>query len=59
MLQIKRFKKSIKIPDIMKTPGTFDGAQFNFRNILEIMAKKEVQYTHTNHHSELIQNFHA
>ena len=41
-LQLKRFKKSIEVPNIMKTPGPYDGAQFDFKDILIKFAKLEV-----------------
>ena len=40
----------MKIPEIKKTPGDFDGAQFNFEELLHIVATEEVTIvidTHT------------
>lgn len=32
----------MKIPEIKKTPGDFDGAQFDFEELLHIVATEEV-----------------
>jgi len=42
LIQLKRFKKGIKVPTISKTPGPYDGAQFDFMEILKLHAADEV-----------------
>ena len=41
-MQVKELKRSIDIPTISRTPGAFDGAQFNLHDILEHQIRKVV-----------------
>lgn len=41
-MQIKEYKRSINIPEIFKTPGSFHGAQYKFRDLLLEKAEEEV-----------------
>lgn len=41
-MQLKEYRKGIKVLEIVKTPGTFDGAQFRFLDLLKDKAEKEV-----------------
>ena len=41
-LQLKRFKKGINVPTIRKTPGPYDGAQFDFFELFKLHAEQEV-----------------
>ena len=47
LLQLKRCKKRIEVPAITKTPGPYDGAQFDFMDILTKLAETEVCTTNT------------
>ena len=41
-MQVGDFKRHMKIPEIKKTPGDFDGAQFDFEELLHLVATEEV-----------------
>jgi len=41
-LQLKNFKKGIPVPTITKTPGPYDGAQFDFMETFKLHAAAEV-----------------
>ena len=40
--QVKEFKQALPIPKILPTPGSFQGAQFEFDELLMKLAKEEV-----------------
>lgn len=42
LLQVKEFKEGITVPEIKKTPGSFEGAEFSLKEILFEMAELEV-----------------
>lgn len=40
--QVKELKDNIDMPKISRTPGAFDGAQFNFNELLQHQIKRVV-----------------
>ena len=42
IIQVKRFRKELHVPTILPTPGTFQGAQFDFSELSMKLAKEEV-----------------
>jgi len=42
---VKEYKQAIDVPKVTKTPGTFDGAQYRFVDLLKEKAEMEVSYT--------------
>ena len=44
--QVKEFKRALPIPKILPTPGSFQGAQFEFNELLMKLAKEEVAKYH-------------
>jgi len=42
LTQVKEYKKGISVPSISKTPGDFDGAEYNFAALLTEKAQKDV-----------------
>ena len=40
--QVKEYRKELDLPKIVKTPGTFDGAQYSFLDLLKEKVEKEV-----------------
>ena len=44
-MQVKRFNQELPIPTILPSPGAFQGAQFNFDELLTKLAKEEI-YTY-------------
>ncbi|XP_065895016.1 uncharacterized protein [Dysidea avara] len=40
--KIKQYRADLPIPQIKKTPGEFEGAQFDFKDLLEIRLEEEV-----------------
>lgn len=41
-MQVKGFRNDLPVPAIKKTPGDFEGAQFDFNEVLKLKAEEEV-----------------
>jgi len=50
-MQVKKYKEDMRVPEIRKSPGCFEGAEFSFKEILFEIVELEVSnsyiYTHT------------
>jgi len=56
VVQVKKYRNSLPVPEISKTPGQFEGAKFCFKKVLELRLEEEVSHVPADNAAHLMWN---